>query len=155
MRPAAILAAAALSMAAWAQNPNRLYQLSELKTATLAYGGKKLKAWVMDSTAKRQEGMMFLTDREVPANGAMLFVFAGQRPLSFWMKNTLIPLDIAYLDAKGTVVSVHVLAPKDERGVPAAKPAKYALEMKRGAFKRLGIRAGTRFSIPGFVKAVD
>lgn len=155
MRRSVLLLVLAATALASGQNPNRLYQLSELEKATLTYGKKRLATWVMDTASKRQEGMMFLSDREVPANGAMLFVFPDEQPRAFWMRNTIIPLDIAYLDAKGTVHTVKQLKPRDETGVPSGKPAKYVLEMKKGAMARLGIRPGTRFSIPAAVKSRD
>ena len=98
---------------------------------------------------------MFLKANEVPANGAMLFVFSNESTRSFWMKNTLIPLDLAYLDSSGLVVTVRALKPLDETGVPSIKPAKFVLEMKKGAFSRLGIKTGTKFRIPSNVRSVD
>ncbi len=136
-------------------NPNRLYQLREFKTTTITYGAKSLKVWLADTSSKRQEGMMFLKSGEVSANGAMLFVFPVQAKRSFWMKNTLIPLDIAYLDSTGLVVTAKSMKPLDETGVPSTKPSKFVLEMKKGAFSRLGIRVGTKFKIPSIVRSLD
>ncbi|HMS54276.1 MAG TPA: DUF192 domain-containing protein [Fimbriimonadaceae bacterium] len=129
-------------------NPKRLYQLAEIKREKVKVGSASLNAWIMDTGAKRQEGMMFLTDKEVQANDAMLFVFPDEAARSFWMSNTLIPLDIAYISKSKKVVSVHTMKALDETGVPSAKPAMYALEMKKGAFKRLGIKVGQTLTVP-------
>lgn len=136
-------------------NPNRLYQLHELETVEIKIGEHKIKVWVMDTYAKRMEGMMFLRDAEVKDDEGMLFVFAGEDLLSFWMKNTYIPLDIAYINRSKEIVSTHTMRPHDETGVPALRPAMYALEMKQGAFRRLGIRPGMKVEIPDSVKSKD
>ncbi len=147
----AILAALSFSQ----DNPNRLYQLREFKTTTITYGAKSLKVWLANTSSKRQEGMMFLKSGEVSENGAMLFIFPEQKNRSFWMKNTLIPLDIAYIDSTGLVVSAKSMKPLDETGVPSLKPATFVLEMKKGAFSRVGIRVGTKFKIPSNVRSLD
>jgi uncharacterized membrane protein (UPF0127 family) len=64
------------------------------------------------------------------------------------MKNTLIPLDIIYLDAGGKVVSVMQMKPLDESSVPSDGPAKYAVELNQGAAKRAGVAAGDTLVIP-------
>jgi hypothetical protein len=136
-------------------NIHRQYQLSTLERVTIKAGKHSLKVWVMDTESKRMEGMMFLSDREVKEDEGMLFVFAAPEPLGFWMKNTYIPLDIAYMDARGRILNVAAMRPLDETSVRSQGAAKYALEMKQGAFKRLGIRAGMRVEIPKSVKAKD
>ncbi|HMO25414.1 MAG TPA: DUF192 domain-containing protein, partial [Tepidisphaeraceae bacterium] len=78
----------------------------------------------------------------------MIFAFPDERPLSFWMKNTHIPLDILYLTADGAVVSTHRMLPHDLRPVPSAGPAKYAIELNAGEIARTGLRRGDRIDIP-------
>lgn len=136
-------------------NIHRQHQLSTLERVTIRVGKHALKVWVMDTQSKRMEGMMFLSDGEVKADEGMLFVFAAPEPLGFWMKNTYIPLDIAYLDAGGRILNVAAMKPLDETSVRSRGAAKYALEMKQGAFRRLGIRAGMRVEIPPGVRAKD
>lgn len=134
-------------------NPDRVFQLSELKTATIRYGGRSMKVWVMDTPSKRNEGMMFLRDKDVKIEQGMLFVFPDEQPRSFWMRNTFIPLDIAYMNAAGRVLNVEAMKPHNDDGVPSKGPSKFVLEMKRGAFKKFGIKAGTVFKIPSSIKA--
>lgn len=142
-----------LVLAVQGKNPKRIYQLSELKRTTIAVAGKKVQVWIMDTPSKRNEGMMFLKDGDVKPNEGMLFVFSYSQPLSFWMQNTLIPLDIAYIDAKGKILNTEQMKALDVTGVPSKGEALYALEMKKGAFKRLGIKAGAKAVIPRSVKA--
>lgn len=136
-------------------NDARLHQLADLKTVKVTFGRHTFKAWVMDNDSKRAEGMMFLTKSEVPANHGMLFVFPDEAERSFWMRNTLIDLDIAYMRKDGTVVSVSTMKALDETGIPSKRPAMYALEVLGGTFKRLGIQAGAKATIDPPVKAQD
>jgi len=136
-------------------NKMRLYQLDELETVTLKIGANTFKAWVMDTDSKRQEGMMHLTDAEVDPKEAMIFVFKEAQPLSFWMRNTRIPLDIAYLDANRTILNTATMKPFDEGLTPSAGPSKYAIEFKKGTFAKLGIKKGMKAEFPATVKSMD
>ncbi|MFZ4507423.1 MAG: DUF192 domain-containing protein [Fimbriimonas sp.] len=146
----------ALSPPVWApvqaKNQNRTFQLKDLAKVDLKANGKVIHAWIMDTEEKRQEGMMFLTDKEVKANEGMLFIFPQPRPLSFWMRNTILPLDIIFLDASGKVLNIGRGLPFDESGVPAVAPGKYVLELKVGQAKAYGIKAGLKFAIPSNLK---
>lgn len=135
------------------RNPSRIHQLADLETTIITIGKHKIKAWIMDNDSKRSEGMMFLTSKEVEPNAAMLFVFPDERELSFWMRNTYLPLDIAYIAKSGKIVSTSPMEPLNEEGVPSKGKAMYALEMLGGAFKRLEITAGMRAVIDPKVKS--
>lgn len=138
------------SLSVGQDNPNRLFQLRELQKVTITYsGGKKLAAWLMDTSAKRQEGMMFLNPGDLNLDQAMLFVFHDSAERGFWNNNVKFDLDIAYLDAKGKVITVKVLKKMDTSTVASDGPAKYVLEMKRGGFKKHGIVKGTIFKLNG------
>src|SRR5262249_47614325 len=84
------------------------------------------------------------------ANDGMLFVFPEPEVQCMWMKNTLIPLSVAFLDAEGSIVSISEMKPQTETSHCAARPAKYALEMSRGWFSAKGIKPG--FKIGGLEK---
>jgi uncharacterized membrane protein (UPF0127 family) len=86
--------------------------------------------------------------QSLPPDRGMIFVFADEEPRSFWMRNTLIPLDIVYLDKDGKVVSISQMKPLDETGVHSAGPAKYAIEMNEGAAARAGVKVGDVLDIP-------
>jgi uncharacterized protein len=75
-------------------------------------------------------------------NNGMLFAFPDSQQRSFWMKNTHIPLSIAYISESGQIVDIKNLTPHDERGVPSAFPATYALEMNQGWFGRNQVMCG-------------
>ncbi len=92
------------------------------------------------TTEQRARGLMY---RDNVENG-MLFVYDQARVLSFWMRNTKVPLDIAYIKADWTIEPVQFLYPYDEKGKKSQGPAIGALEMPQGWFKAQGLAAGTK-----------
>ena len=133
-------------------NPRRIHQLRELEHGDVVAGRQKIDAWLMDDESKQQEGMMFLTDKDVKDNQGMLFVFDSPKPQSFWMQNTLIPLDIIYIDAKGKVLNIAHGKPKDETPLPSTGSAQYVLELKSGMASKFNIGPGTVVTIPSNAK---
>ncbi len=144
------------SAAASPANPFRQFQLDDLTKVTLKIEKNSFETWIMDTQSKRCEGMMYLGDREVKANQAMLFVFSEPQPLRFWMKNTYIPLDIAYIGKSKKILNVLTMRAFDVDTDYASKgDAMYALEAKAGVFKKLGIKAGMKVVFPDTVKSKD
>ena len=95
---------------------------------------------IANTPAKRERGLMERT--ALAEDAGMLFIFSQEQPLSFWMKNTLIPLSIAYIDAQGRIVDIQDMQPLDETPHPSATPAQYALEVNQGFFAQRGIEVG-------------
>ena len=120
---------------------NKDLQVIELTINTKAKTAK-LKAEVAADANTRTIGLMNRFSLK-PDHG-MLFVFAQSEPLGFWMKNTFVPLSIAYLDSKGVIVNIVDMKPQDESSHPSNGPAQFALEMKQGWFKERGIVAGDK-----------
>lgn len=102
----------------------------------------------MDDDSKRQEGLMFVSDDEMKADEGMLFVFANEKPQGFWMENTILPLDIVYIDSKGKVVSIAKGKAFDTKTLPSEGPAQYVLELKQGSVEKLGVKKGTSLGLP-------
>ena len=98
--------------------------------------------------AERARGLMHR--ESLAENAGMLFVFSAERTLNFWMKNTLIPLDILYMDSDGIVVDIQMMHPQpgvpdsELRNYPSAAPAQYALEINAGLAESLGFEVGNR-----------
>ena len=88
--------------------------------------------------AEKQRGLMGRT--ALAEDAGMLFVFDREQQLSFWMKDTLIPLSIAYINESGRIVDIQDMQPLDETPHPSAEPARYALEVTRSFFVDEGYR---------------
>ena len=133
-----------------------LFALSEMSTAaplptvTLTIKGQKVIAEVAATPDERSTGLMHRFSLR-PDSG-MLFVFESPEPLSFWMKNTFIPLSIAFIDGDGKILNIEDMAPQTEATHWSRGPALYALEMRKGWFAERGIRAGDR--VEGIKSAV-
>jgi uncharacterized membrane protein (UPF0127 family) len=129
-----VIAFAVAAAGAAAQQP-------ALRTVELGAGMHLIRAEVADRDATRSLGLMRRTS--LPPNGGMLFVFDEDAVHCMWMKNTLIPLSVAFVDAQGAIINIADMQPHSEQSHCAARPARYALEMTQGWFAQRGIRAGT------------
>jgi len=108
----------------------------------------RLRAEIADTEDLRLTGLM--NRRSLGANDGMLFVFDREQMLNFWMKNTSIPLSIAYIGSDGVIRVILDMKPFDiSVTYPSTRPALYALEMNRGWFVKNNIRAGSRLVLDG------
>lgn len=136
-----------------AAREKREFPLDRLETANLDVNGRIIRAWIMNSEGKIREGMMWLTDKDVADDQGMLFVFPEAARQDFWMRNTLIPLDIVFLDANGKLLNVRQGKPLDEKTHLSSKgPAKYVLELKAGTAAKLDAKPGLIIDIPSFAR---
>jgi uncharacterized membrane protein (UPF0127 family) len=101
---------------------------------------------VADTDEERQMGLMGRT--ALAEDAGMLFVFDAEQQLSFWMKDTLIPLSIAYIDSESRIVDIQDMQPLDETPHLSAAPAQYALEVNQGFFGARGIQVGDTVELP-------
>jgi len=124
----------ALSAAVWAQNAMPLMELSA--------GMHRIEAEV---AANQQNRMVGLMNRKAMApQRGMLFVFLQQNTHCMWMRNTLIPLSVAFLDEEGAIINIENMQPQTEDNHCAKVPARYALEMNLGWFDQRGIKPGAK-----------
>jgi uncharacterized membrane protein (UPF0127 family) len=130
-RAAATLAVLGASLAAAA---------ADLPTVELGSNGQRIVAEIAATEATRMTGLMNRFSLQ-PDHG-MLFVFREAHPQAFWMKNTYVPLSIAFIGADGRILNIEDMAPLTESTHPSRGPALYALEMKKGWFAQHGIAAG-------------
>ena len=114
----------------------------DLPTVQLSIKGHRLVAETATTTATRTVGLMHRFSL-TPDHG-MLFVFDVPQPLAFWMKNTFVPLSIAFIGADGRILNIEDMAPRTETTHPSQGFALFALEMKKGWFAERGIAAGER-----------
>ena len=111
-----------------------------LGEAWVVFGTDTVVAEVARTNAERAEGLMYRD--AVPDGTGMLFVFPDVAPRSFWMRNTYVDLDIAYMGPDFRIVSIKQMTALDEVSVPSDAPAQYALEVRQGWFEENGIGVG-------------
>ncbi len=121
----------------------------KLPTMVLHAGGHKIVAEVAATVQTREVGMMLRT--KMGKDEGMLFVFNELGYHAMWMRNTLIPLSVAFADQKGVILSIHEMAPQTEDNHQAAGPARYALEMNGGWFTANKVKVGD--TVGGLEKA--
>jgi uncharacterized membrane protein (UPF0127 family) len=117
-----------------------------LPRVTLRAAGQDLSVEVARTEAQREHGLMGRKDLG-PRDG-MIFVFDRDDHLSFWMKDTPTALSIAFLSVDGRVLEIEDMQPFSEKTIRSRLSARYALEMRQGAFAELGIREGDTFTFP-------
>lgn len=112
-------------------------------------GAARFHVEIADTEAERVQGLM--ERKSLPASSGMLFVYDRPQPVAFWMRNTLIPLDMIFVDATGVVQGVHEGArPRDETPIPGPGPVLAVLEINGGLARRLGIAPGAQMRHPAF-----
>jgi uncharacterized membrane protein (UPF0127 family) len=116
-------------------------------TIKSANGDHRFTVEVVDTDASRQKGLMFR--QSLAPDAGMLFDFKESHPVSFWMRNTFIPLDMIFIRADGTIANIHVNArPQDPTGIPSDGPVMFVLEIPGGRSVELGIKAGDTVAHP-------
>jgi uncharacterized membrane protein (UPF0127 family) len=113
----------------------------DLPITTVSIKGHPLTVELATTAAARGCGLS--RRQEMPGNQGMLFIFSDLRPRSFWMKDTVIPLSIAYLDDSGQIFSIQDMVPlQTNKQYLSSQPAAYALEVNQGWFRSHGIEVG-------------
>ena len=103
----------------------------------------KFEVEVVTTPETREQGLMYR--KAMAANAGMLFIYPGEQPVSFWMKNTLIPLDMLFLKADGRIAHIaHKAVPMDETPIDSGAAVKAVLEVNGGTANALGIKEGDR-----------
>ena len=121
---------------------DRILAQPRLPTVELSAGMYRIEAEVADTRDRRRIGLMGRT--EMAPHEGMLFVFDEPGHHCMWMRNTLLPLSVAFLDEEGTILNIARMAPQSDQHHCAVGDARYALEMNHGWFGERGIGAGQR-----------
>lgn len=138
------LAVLGMAVPCFTEAVHSAFPVVQLKT-----GGHLIRAEVAATLEARDIGLM--NRRSLPVDHGMLFVFPEARRHCMWMRNTHIPLSVAFLDNTGTIVNIENMQPDTELDHCAARPVRYALEMEQGWFQKQGLAAGSQ--IRGLKKA--
>jgi uncharacterized membrane protein (UPF0127 family) len=128
----ATLALAAWGATTWAQMP----------VMELTAGFHRIEAEVAANQQNRMTGLM--NRKTMPPQRGMLFVFTEKNTHCMWMRNTFLPLSVAFLDEGGSIINIEDMQPQTENNHCARVPARYALEMNIGWFAQRGIKPGTK-----------
>jgi uncharacterized membrane protein (UPF0127 family) len=118
-------------------------------TIELRVGGQALLIELAFTSDQRERGLMFRS--QMAANTGMLFVFPNDQNLSFWMRNTQLPLSIAFIDANQRILNIEEMQALDDKTFHQSRgPARYALELNQGWFVQYGVKAGdpVEFTLP-------
>src|SRR5690349_13344994 len=130
--------------------------MPKTSTPAVELHGHRFTTELATDEASREHGLMMRT--ELAADHSMLFVFPDTQPRWFWMKNTLVPLDILYFDADRKLVSMQLDVPPCEAdpcpSYPSDAPARYVLELPAGTARRVGVESGDELTVEGDVGAV-
>ena len=112
--------------------------------------GHKLRVEIADEQEERDTGLMFR--KRLAENQGMLFVYEKESRLSFWMKDTVLPLSIAFIASDGTIREIRDMYPLSLKPVRSSRNVRYALEVNQGWFTERGITAGDRVRLPASQK---
>ncbi len=112
----------------------------------ILFGSEVLWVEIAATNTAREHGLMGRV--HLPEDDGMIFIYVSERILSFWMLNTLVDLDIAFVDSAGAIVDICQMRKLDETPVSPKRPAKYAIEANKGWFETRGIRTGDRVHMP-------
>jgi uncharacterized membrane protein (UPF0127 family) len=122
-------------------------ETKNLVIKTASGGEVAVKAELARTARERQIGLMFR--KELADGDGMLFIFEKDEVLSFWMKNTLIDLSLAYIKYDGTILEIKEMRAGDLSPVHSSRSVRYALEAPKGWFGRAGVSAGDRLDLGG------
>jgi uncharacterized membrane protein (UPF0127 family) len=118
--------------------------LADMPRLDLSIGMFRIDAEVAADQQNRMLGLM--NRRSMQPQQGMLFVFTENNRHCMWMRNTLLPLSVAFLDEQGAIINIEDMEPQTEDNHCAAKPARYALEMNKGWFAQKGIKPGSKLN---------
>ncbi len=126
---------------------NRIEKLETRDLSILKADGTSVNvsAEIAVTDEERAQGLMYR--EELSSGEGMLFVFDRDQIMSFWMKNTIIPLSIAYISSDGIILEIHDMRPQSEAPIMSSRSARYALEVPQGWYESAGIKTGDKLSL--------
>ena len=135
--------------------PSQPNELDKLGVVAMTIKDQPVKLWIADEHDERVKGLMFVTSEQMAdlpdgTKRGMIFIFEFEQHLSFWMKNTIIPLDIAYLDSVGKVLAIHTMPALDDRTglYSSGSPARFAIEVNENVWAEIGLQVGDTIALP-------
>ena len=120
--------------------PSKKFEIAKISIERTGATPVAIQVELARTTAERSQGLMYR--KSLPDGEGMLFIFEKDEALSFWMKNTIIPLSIAFIASDGRIVEIKDMRPGDLNSVKSSRSVRYALEVPQGWFDRAGIKTG-------------
>ncbi|MBA3849192.1 MAG: hypothetical protein C0502_04250 [Opitutus sp.] len=156
-RPVSVLLASLLLLGAFSACGGRKEAASAPKSVNdhfeIKLGAQKVRLQIAALPDEVERGLMFR--KSMGRDEGMLFVFPRRQPMSFWMRNTTLPLDIGYIDADGVLREIYPMYPLDEKSVPSrGRDLQFALEMNQGWFRDRGVRPGDKLDLAAVREAL-
>ena len=133
----------------------RSIPLKELFQTKLTLKEKVFELWLSVNPKQKKEGLSFLLADEVPSYKGMLFIYPMNEKLSFWMKNTYLDLDLAYIDEEGRVRDIFSMTKDTSIKFHSSVKVRYALELKAGEFKKIGLKVGDKVEFSSLIKGLS
>ncbi|MDR1867950.1 MAG: DUF192 domain-containing protein [Treponema sp.] len=127
------------------QFEKKTFILEKLEELEKADGYVTIQAEIARTEAQRTQG--FMQRKNIPDGTGMLFIFEREQRLSFYMKNTLVPLSIAFIASDGRILEIHAMEALSLALTTSRRSARYALEVPQGWFDRVGIKEGDRLNL--------
>jgi uncharacterized membrane protein (UPF0127 family) len=129
------------------------FRTQRITITSSTHGAIEYETWWAESPAEQQRGLMFVTPNQIlplpdGTPRGMIFVFPIDRNVSFFMANTYVPLDIAFIRSDGVIAEIQPLQPLDTTLIQPAEPIRYALEVPQGDFSDRGIAVGDVLRLP-------
>lgn len=120
------------------------HPLDHLRQVPLGVGSTTCLVWLAETPAEQAEGLQGITEEQLApledgTERGMLFVFPVDVEPGFWMRDTLVALDLAFLRSDGSIAEIHAMEPLDETVVAPSEPVRYALELRQGVFAAAGV----------------
>jgi hypothetical protein len=142
-----VFAFAAVTFTCSGCSPTEPNELDKLGVATVRSKTLTVQAWIADESEERFKGLMFVTAAEMAPlsdgrDRGMIFIFQGDQTGGFWMRNTIIDLDIAFIRGDGSIVDTFTMKALDESNYTPRSAYRYALEVNAGVLAKHGIRGG-------------
>lgn len=103
------------------------------------------------AVTQEEQSLGLMNRKELKSDEGMIFLYKEDRKLSFWMKNTLVPLSIAFLSKDGTIKEIHHMKPESLTPVNSTHSVRYALELPQGSFERSGVEIGYKIILPALI----
>ena len=127
---------------------SRVTPLSQFYLTSLELKHQKFNVWLALNPLQYREGLSFVSSDAVPPRYGMLFIYPENEERTFWMKDTFINLDIAFIKENGEVVTIYSMSRDSYELFSSTEDVRYVLELREGTFKEIALKVGDKIRFP-------